>query len=83
MSASDDSLDTYRSKWADLFKRTKAVRDVSSKTLTRTSTASTHHPVLELTGSGSWIPHSDPNLYFGPSRPNFESFNVGYAWALF
>ena len=31
MSASGDSLDTYRSKWADLFKRTKAVRDVSVK----------------------------------------------------
>ena len=31
---SDDSLDTYKSKWADLFKRTRALRDVSSKTLT-------------------------------------------------
>ena len=37
MSASDDSLDTYRSKWADLFKRTKAVRDVSVKSLSKST----------------------------------------------
>ena len=30
MSASDDSLATYKSKWADLFQRTKALREVSS-----------------------------------------------------